>query len=48
MHAFFAISYTHGLKTIGRSVSRIRRRADMKTSCVMSSARPWSCTMPTT
>ena len=42
MQALRAISYTHGLKAIGRSVSRIRRRADMKTSCVMSSARAWS------
>jgi hypothetical protein len=36
------------LKAIGRSVSRMRRSAEMKTSCVMSSARPWSLTMPNT
>ena len=35
-----AISWIQGLKAIGRSVSRIRRRAEMNTSWVMSSARP--------
>ena len=30
----------------GVSVARMRRRADMNTSCVMSSARPWSWTIP--
>ena len=39
MHAFLAISYTHGLNAIGRSVARMRLRDETKTSCVTSSAR---------
>jgi hypothetical protein len=48
MHALRAISYTQGRKAIGRSVSRMRRSADMKISCVRSSARPRSRTIPAT
>jgi hypothetical protein len=34
------------LKAIARSVSRMRRMAEMNTSCATSSARPWSLSIP--
>ena len=40
MQAFLAISKIHGLKAISCSLPRSWRRADMKTSWAMSSARP--------
>ena len=48
MQLFLAIWYSHGLNASGCSVSRMRRSAETKTSCVTSSARPWSLTIPST
>ena len=45
MQAFFAIWNIHGLNMISRSLARMLRRADMKASWTMSSARPASPTM---